>query len=582
MMPESPFLHRFGTNYAPSPKEVEGIKQILLEPEKTLRVLEEEIARLQAERDELQSFVDNHRSLLSPVRRTPIDILREVFVRCLPDDRLPVRTLREAPLLLTGICRTWREIAISTPHLWNRIHISLPEPPSFPIKDFFRELVKARQEGLESWLSRSGSLPLTFSFHAGLQRWIHHSERPESWDELKTLYLDFTRHLLSYSSRWGNVSLNVPHFIRNFLQTYEVGQLNALQELRSTDLGDICARVPSATTVPMHPLDTILSRAPLLHVLHLKELYVTRLSVRWENITDLVLSSCYESEVAVSEVVRLLSNCTSLRQCTVHNIQFKVNHQITLGNLTAVLPYLHTLNLQFNPRIHGYWFPATVITTPQPIGAVFDAISAPRLTHLSISLTRSVPSLLFDTTPLISFVERFGCVLSSLQLHLPVASDGLIGLLRSMPQLSNLTLHCVLGQTPTIVGFIDLLRALTPGLANIDALCPLLEEVTFGDCAPEDVVLLLAFAEARCGSSYDKEVVKLKRMLVTVTTFLEEAEVISSRLQGLRDRGMSILWCSSRPPEELYDDSPLCGITRTQLEPALSWERMLSSDAYLY
>ncbi|ESK95379.1 hypothetical protein Moror_3817 [Moniliophthora roreri MCA 2997] len=580
-MLESPFLHRFDTNYAPSPKEVEEIKQILLEPEKALQVLEEEIIRLQAQRDELQSFVDNHRSLLSPIRRAPTDILREIFIRCLPDDHLPVRTLREAPLLLTGICRAWREAAISTPRLWNRIHISFPEPRSLPIGDHFRELMEARQRGLDSWLGRSGSLPLTFSFHARLQR--RRRPRPESYDELKALYIDHTRHLFSYSPRWRSVSLNIPSFVRDSLQTYEFGQLNALKEFRSVSPNTfIVSRDPSATSVLMHPLDTILRRASSLHVLHLEESYA-HLSIRWENVTDLVLSSCYGSDVAMSEVVRLLSNCTSLRQCTIRNIQFRITDQVTLGNLTATLPYLHTLNLQFFAMDVGGGNQGSVGVAPQPVCAVFDAISAPRLTHLSIHVAiSSVRSLLLDTAPFLLFMERSGSLLSSLQLQLPVTSDGLIGLLRPIPQLSKFTLHCPSGQTPG-VGLVDLIRALTPGLTNTDILCPLLEEITLTNCIPEDVEPLLALAEARCGPSHDQEVVRLKRMLVSVRTFLEEAEAISMKLQGFRDRGMSILLSS--PPDrsrELYDDSPLRGHTGTHLEQALNWKQMLGDDVYLY
>ncbi|EEB96649.1 hypothetical protein MPER_04181, partial [Moniliophthora perniciosa FA553] len=103
MMLESPFLHKLDTNYAPSPKEVEEIKQTLLEPEKTLRALKEEIARLQAEQDELQSFVDGHRSLLSPIRRAPNRYpSRNILFNAYPDDRLPIRTLPGSAIAAHG------------------------------------------------------------------------------------------------------------------------------------------------------------------------------------------------------------------------------------------------------------------------------------------------------------------------------------------------------------------------------------------------------------------------------------------------------------------------------------------------
>ncbi|ESK83801.1 hypothetical protein Moror_13556 [Moniliophthora roreri MCA 2997] len=110
-IPESPFTNnKLGTNCAPSLKEILQIRDILVEPETRLQIIEQEIVRLQDQRTKLKSFIDEHRSLLSPIRRVPTDILREIFVRCAPEDYLPTSDLREAPLLLTGICRSWREI----------------------------------------------------------------------------------------------------------------------------------------------------------------------------------------------------------------------------------------------------------------------------------------------------------------------------------------------------------------------------------------------------------------------------------------------------------------------------------------
>ncbi|KAJ7645823.1 hypothetical protein B0H17DRAFT_959377, partial [Mycena rosella] len=53
-----------------------------------------------------------------PVLTLPFDIISQIFVYCLPqeDDALPWRT--EAPLLLAGICREWRDITMCTHELW--------------------------------------------------------------------------------------------------------------------------------------------------------------------------------------------------------------------------------------------------------------------------------------------------------------------------------------------------------------------------------------------------------------------------------------------------------------------------------
>ena len=104
---ESPFAHLFGTNGIPSDDEASRISKLISKPVEELRGLNDEITRLLSRLDELrlkrdgiQAYVDAHRGLLTPVRRLPPDLLREIFVRCLPADRNPTRSVSEAPLLL--------------------------------------------------------------------------------------------------------------------------------------------------------------------------------------------------------------------------------------------------------------------------------------------------------------------------------------------------------------------------------------------------------------------------------------------------------------------------------------------------
>ncbi|ESK90607.1 hypothetical protein Moror_4243 [Moniliophthora roreri MCA 2997] len=590
MIPESPYSRNFGTNYAPSPQQIQEINQILREPEERLRALEEEIARLQAQRDNLQSFIDNHRSLLSPIRRVHSDILREIFVRCLPEDHLPVRSLREAPLLLTGICRSWREIAISTPRLWNRIHISLPHPRFPPITESFRSLVRSRAEGLALWLDRSGALPLTLSFHATMPSELLASVEGYRWRtgeqslyDLQTLYVEFTLCLLPYSLRWGSVSFNIPYCIRELLERYEFGPLDRLKDFRST----LPAR-RARENARVHPFRGIFGRAHSLRVLHLDEAYFN-LPIRWENLTELVLSSPMGGgRIFPSEAVRLLSlSCMSVRQCTIY-IQL-ANHSTFDPPLTVVLPYLHTLNLHFNAFHDGHFAPMDIETSSSQVAYIFEATIAPSLAHLAINVASSVfLNYHFDPSPFISFIQRSGCVLSSFEPYLPVTVDGVIGLLRAMPFLSELKMHrgiftAFQTETPPITThFTDFVRALTPHSTDTAVLCPRLEGVTFVDCAHIEVEPLLALAEARCVPEHP-DVRRLRRMLVSFNNFLENPSEVSSAIQSLRDRDMSVRWSS--PPDhrgQLYNDSPLRGFVRARLDTFLSLDPMQSSSAHIY
>ncbi|KAG2738844.1 hypothetical protein P692DRAFT_20757495, partial [Suillus brevipes Sb2] len=49
----------------------------------------------------------------SPVHRLPTEILSEIFLLCFPQDQPGL-----APLLLSTVCRRWREVAVGFPKLW--------------------------------------------------------------------------------------------------------------------------------------------------------------------------------------------------------------------------------------------------------------------------------------------------------------------------------------------------------------------------------------------------------------------------------------------------------------------------------
>ncbi|KAK1231434.1 hypothetical protein PQX77_005443, partial [Marasmius sp. AFHP31] len=132
----------------------------LLDGKAELALIRDKLAELQSRKAELETFINQHLALKSPMRRMPEDILRGVFEMCLPEDRLPARDLTEAPLLLTTVCRSWRAVAISTPTLWNAVQIRLPSVMRHDLSDdSFKGLVERRLEGTKLWLERSGSLP---------------------------------------------------------------------------------------------------------------------------------------------------------------------------------------------------------------------------------------------------------------------------------------------------------------------------------------------------------------------------------------------------------------------------------------
>ncbi|KIK62613.1 hypothetical protein GYMLUDRAFT_132881, partial [Collybiopsis luxurians FD-317 M1] len=121
----SPYSSILYTNHSPSTAELAQLNTFLAGPLQKLSGLKLEISQLQeriralsAERDRAMSYINAHRAVTSAIRRFPAEILTEIFVHCIPADRYPVRSLKEAPLILTTICRSWRAVSLSAPCLW--------------------------------------------------------------------------------------------------------------------------------------------------------------------------------------------------------------------------------------------------------------------------------------------------------------------------------------------------------------------------------------------------------------------------------------------------------------------------------
>ncbi|KAF9009947.1 hypothetical protein BDQ17DRAFT_1235044, partial [Cyathus striatus] len=176
---DSPFKPHLGTNYIPSIDETKQIRDFLIASDKEVRDIENEIDQLRRRLDLLHEkrskilyITEQHRALISHTRKLSRDVLEEIFLACLPVDRNPCMSTAEAPMLLTCICSSWRDIAHSTPRLWAAIHIALPHidrgnraPMSSLLlqQDVLRLKLSQRSAATREWLDRTGTCPLTIS-----------------------------------------------------------------------------------------------------------------------------------------------------------------------------------------------------------------------------------------------------------------------------------------------------------------------------------------------------------------------------------------------------------------------------------
>lgn len=192
------------SNRAPREEEIDQILNICSESAHDLKLLNEQILRLQASlqlitarRDDIQAKLDVYRIVLSPLRRCPTEILQQIFLWTI--DPFPVLSSSEGPLLLGRVCSRWRSISASTPELWSAIHVTVPEA-LHTYQDFNTKCDKLRG-GLSTWLERAGVLPLYISVFSRNEN-TYQEDVPHVASMLKTF--------VPYSKQWAYLSIQVP------------------------------------------------------------------------------------------------------------------------------------------------------------------------------------------------------------------------------------------------------------------------------------------------------------------------------------------------------------------------------------
>ncbi|KAG2046903.1 hypothetical protein BDR06DRAFT_1014344 [Suillus hirtellus] len=112
----------------------ESISIILTERQQQLDAVSCEISSLETVMDDIknlrQQLVERkeniiqsmtfHKGLRSAIWRLPAEVLCHIFHHCLPEDKYLSSTSNLTPMLLTRICRPWREVAVDMPSLWQQ------------------------------------------------------------------------------------------------------------------------------------------------------------------------------------------------------------------------------------------------------------------------------------------------------------------------------------------------------------------------------------------------------------------------------------------------------------------------------
>ncbi|KAG1788487.1 uncharacterized protein HD556DRAFT_860599 [Suillus plorans] len=136
--------------------------------------------QLVEKKNKIIESINSHKRLKLALWRLPTEILSYIFVYCLPEDRYLSPASRRAPILLTRICRRWREVAVGVPSLWCRLRVAVEH------NDW-----QKRAFCYDTWLKRTLGHPLSLALccwtplvRSLLQPYIH---------QIYSLDIDFQR-----------------------------------------------------------------------------------------------------------------------------------------------------------------------------------------------------------------------------------------------------------------------------------------------------------------------------------------------------------------------------------------------------
>lgn len=226
----------------------------------------------------------------------PLEVISEIFLQCLSYTGTHFVHGRRfsSPHVLSQVSRPWRNIALSTPALWSSLSIV-----------YDRLVLRPHISLIKLWISRSGSVPLSFSIKVDLPE--HYP-----WQSMKLVERALGVYIPEVE-RWKNVQLILPHALDPNMWHIPIAGALILKTLN--------IRVVSAAAYPAPVLD-LMFNSPRLHVLNLDlPTMPGAVGQAWRTLLKLHLKSC----MSIFECISVLESCQALESCFFEDISTHVS-----------------------------------------------------------------------------------------------------------------------------------------------------------------------------------------------------------------------------------------------------------------
>ncbi|KAF8217841.1 hypothetical protein K438DRAFT_1795739 [Mycena galopus ATCC 62051] len=358
------------------------IARFIEQSELKITSLESQINPLVELRDRERTRVAVLKSIISPFRTLPIELVAEIFKLTIRD-----HTHMKDAFRIAQICSDWRQVAHSTPRLWTKnLRVNLSND-----SDVYAD-------GLKQWLARSAPLPI-------------HISLPCSTNIAPRILED----VLSIAPRCGSLQLEGrPESACQLVSQLAPSKLDILEKL---DLGKI-------DTIDDIDGGVDFITVPRLRLRNLSicvESNLSQILMPWAQLTDLTLKA-YVSDIALD----ILAQCPNLVTASVTTPGW---YTLPQGRNIVTLTHLHTLSLPF--------FGSAEYLTP-----FLDCISAPTLDELCLDFGKMIHGVERWTEAHFTAFQLRAPNITQLELNYSdLTSDDLMAVIRHAPFITHLKLR---------------------------------------------------------------------------------------------------------------------------------------------
>jgi hypothetical protein len=359
---------------------------ILFLQKETLASLEAEMASIEAMMENLswrRTSLRRKINSLSPTAFLPAEILTEIFrLTCQSEDGLggpPV-----TPLFFGRICKEWREIAWSTPLLWNMISLHVSHKAH-----------GSQIQLLRDWLLRANSSPLFIKL--------------TSDEEHESIFCSFRaimEVLATRSTYWNSLDSLLPP------QCHDILKNNHFPMLTS-----VSVRPPKGTISTFSEPPNIFLSAPKLLDVDLSGYNFSAMMLPWEQ-----LRRFKTQFLTVTECLKVLKRSSSLKECHLESVYS---------------PEIFPSPMPFD-RFYSDLEHLDISLIRGAAASLLDSITLPSLSQLRVHYSGAArPNL----SAIQLFVLRSSCNLQRLCIeNRHLHDEDLIPCLESVPSLSHLRL----------------------------------------------------------------------------------------------------------------------------------------------